>query len=132
MTTMLDCMLEFPPEERGHGHRSRLLVLWRCPDQAAIDLGNRTRLTMPTSWRSRPEAAGEEVQTVTGTTVPRADPPYVQLVFSRDVFAGRAAGARRESCAAFGVRTGGLGSVELARVMDEQGTCRPAMSWSRP
>jgi hypothetical protein len=68
------------------------------------------------------EAAGDDVQTVTGVVL-RGDgtaEPYVQLVFSRDVLAGRAAEAqaKAERLRAFAA-PGGLASVDLARVVDE-------------
>jgi hypothetical protein len=63
------------------------------------------------------------VQTVTGRVL-RADgssEPYVKLVFSRDVLAGRAVEVRGKAArlAEF-ARPGAFGSVDLARVVDEQ------------
>jgi hypothetical protein len=69
------------------------------------------------------EAAGDDVQTVTGVVLRRdgTAEPYVQLVFSRDVLAGRAAEAqaKAERLRAFAAQ-GGLQSDDLTRVVDEQ------------
>ena len=71
----------------------------------------------------RAEAAGDDVQTVTGVVLRRdgTAEPYVQLVFSRDVLAGRAAEAQAmaERLRAFAA-PGGLQSDDLTRVVDEQ------------
>ena len=70
----------------------------------------------------RAEAAGDDVQTVTGIVL-RGDgssEPYVQMVFARDVLTGRAAEARVKAARLreFASPTG-LQSEDLRRVVDE-------------
>jgi hypothetical protein len=68
-------------------------------------------------------AAGDDVQTVTGVVL-RGDgtaEPYLQLVFARDVLAGRAAEAQAKAARLREFAApGGLQSEDLARVVDEQ------------
>jgi hypothetical protein len=77
------------------------------------------------------KAAGTETEQVTGVVL-RGDgssEPYVQMVFARDVLAGRAAEAsvKAERLRAFAA-PGGLDSSTLARVVDEQSEL-PVSGW---
>ena len=98
--------------------------------QAAADAAHRAALAEAARARAhhaeelaeRAEAAGDDVQTVTGVVL-RGDgtaEPYVQLVFSRDVLAGRAAEAQAKAQRLAEWAAGGLGSDDLARIVEEQ------------
>lgn len=99
--------------------------------QAALDTVHRATLaTAAEAWAAAADtlteqaaAAGDATEQITGTVLhlDNSRSPFVELVFTRDLLAGRAAEAQAKAERLREFSRGGLRSDDLARIVDERG-----------